>query len=445
MTSQGDTLPLGEMSVGQRGLKKTLIITYYWPPAGGPGVQRWLKFVKYLPEFDIDPVVYIPENPNYPLVDESLVSEVSNHITILKQPIKEPYKLAGLFSKKSSKTISKGIISDNKKQSFIEKVMLYIRGNFFIPDARIGWVKPSVSYLSQYISENNIKTIITTGPPHSLHLIGLQLKERLGVRWLADFRDPWTTIGYHKQLKLSRSSKKKHIALEKQVLNTADQIIVTSFTTKKEFQQITNCPIEVITNGYDYEATHAFNLDVKFSIAHIGSLLSKRNPDVLWKVLSDLRKENNGFLKDFQLNFIGAVSEEVLKTIKKYNLSDCTFELGYVSHKEAIVFQKKSQVLLLVEIDSEDTKCIIPGKLFEYMVSNRPILAIGPKASDVEKIIKETNTGAYFNYDDYELLKTTILEYYKAFKGKKLQSNPIGLQKYSRKQLTQQLATLIKK
>nr|WP_303318042.1 glycosyltransferase family 4 protein [Flavivirga sp. MEBiC07777] len=433
------------MSVGQRGLKKTLIITYYWPPAGGPGVQRWLKFVKYLPEFDIDPVVYIPENPNYPLVDESLVSEVSNHITILKQPIKEPYKLAGLFSKKSSKTISKGIISDNKKQSFIEKVMLYIRGNFFIPDARIGWVKPSVSYLSQYISENNIKTIITTGPPHSLHLIGLQLKERLGVRWLADFRDPWTTIGYHKQLKLSRSSKKKHIALEKQVLNTADQIIVTSFTTKKEFQQITNCPIEVITNGYDYEATHAFNLDVKFSIAHIGSLLSKRNPDVLWKVLSDLRKENNGFLKDFQLNFIGAVSEEVLKTIKKYNLSDCTFELGYVSHKEAIVFQKKSQVLLLVEIDSEDTKCIIPGKLFEYMVSNRPILAIGPKASDVEKIIKETNTGAYFNYDDYELLKTTILEYYKAFKGKKLQSNPIGLQKYSRKQLTQQLATLIKK
>ncbi|TGV01609.1 glycosyltransferase family 4 protein [Flavivirga rizhaonensis] len=433
------------MSVGQRGLKKVLIITYYWPPAGGPGVQRWLKFVKYLPEFDIDPIVYIPENPNYPLVDESLVSEISNDITILKQPIKEPYKLAGLFSKKSSKTISKGIISDNKKQSFIEKVMLYIRGNFFIPDARIGWVKPSVAYLSQYISENNVDAIITTGPPHSLHLIGLQLKERLGVRWLADFRDPWTTIGYHKQLKLTRSSKKKHIALEKQVLNTADQIIVTSFTTKKEFQQITNRPIEVITNGYDYEVTRAFDLDVKFSIAHIGSLLSKRNPDVLWKVLSDLRKENNDFLKDFQLNFIGAVSEEVLKTIKEYGLSDCVYELGYISHKEAIMFQKKSQVLLLVEIDSEETKCIIPGKLFEYMVSNRPIIAIGPKASDVEKIIKETNTGTYFNYDDYESLKTTILEYYKAFKGKNLQSYPIGLQKYSRKQLTQQLATLIKK
>ncbi|GAA3606722.1 glycosyltransferase family 4 protein [Flavivirga amylovorans] len=425
--------------------KKVLIISYYWPPSGGPGVQRWLKFVKYLPEFHIDPIVYIPEAPNYPLVDESLVSEIPNNVTVLKYPIKEPYKLAGLFSKKSSKTISKGIIPDYKKQSFIEKVMLYIRGNFFIPDARIGWVKPSVVYLSKYILENNIDTIITTGPPHSLHLIGLQLKKDLGVEWLADFRDPWTTIGYHKQLKLTKASKEKHKVLEKKVLNTASQIIVTSFTTKKEFQEITSQPIEVITNGYDYETTTAFELDSKFSIAHIGSLLSKRNPDVLWSVLSDLRKENDDFLKDFQLNFIGAVSVDVLESIRNNDLSDCVNEVGYVSHKEAIACQKKSQVLLLIEIDSEDTKCIIPGKLFEYMVSNRPIMAIGPNGSDVEKIIKETNTGVYFNYDDYESLKTTILEHYKAFKNKSLQSHPIGLQKYSRKQLTQQLVALIKK
>ena len=425
--------------------KKALIITYYWPPAGGPGVQRWLKFTKYLPEFHIDPIVYIPENPNYPLIDESLVSEISDSATILKQPIKEPYKLAGVFSKKSSKTISKGIISDHKKQRFIEKVMLYIRGNFFIPDARIGWVKPSVAYLSKYISENSIETIITTGPPHSLHLIGLQLKERLGVKWLVDFRDPWTTIGYHKQLKLTKASKEKHKTLENKVLNTADQIIVTSFTTKKEFQQITKQPIEVITNGYDYESASEFKLDSKFSIAHIGSLLSKRNPETLWQVLSDLVKENNNFSKDFQLNFIGAVSENVLESIKKNKLSNYINEVGYVSHKEAIAYQKKSQVLLLIEIDSEDTKCIIPGKLFEYMVSNRPIIAIGPKDSDVEKIIKETNTGTYFNYNDYESLKTTILEYYKAFQDKNLQSHPIGLQKYSRKKLTQQLAELIKK
>jgi len=423
--------------------KKTLIITYYWPPAGGPGVQRWLKFVKYLPEFNIDPVVFIPENPNYPIIDESLTSEVSKDITIINHPIKEPYKWAGFFSNTSSKTISKGIISDEKEQSFIEKAMLYVRGNFFIPDARIGWVKPSVSFLLDYIKKEGIETIITTGPPHSVHLIGLQIKQKLGVKWLADFRDPWTTIGYHKQLRLTSASKAKHKLLEKEVLNASDQIIVTSFVTKKEFQGFTNKSIEVITNGYDDEATVEFQMDTKFTLSHIGSLLSKRNPEILWRVLSELVRDNESFSKDFQLNFIGSISEKVLKSIKKYNLSNYIHEVGYVSHQEAIIYQKKSQLLLLIEIDSEDTKCIIPGKLFEYMISNRPIVAMGPKGSDVEKIIKETNTGHYFNYSDYESLKRIILEHYKAFQNKTLQSHPIGLQKYHRKALTKSLANLL--
>lgn len=423
--------------------KKVLIITYYWPPAGGPGVQRWLKFVKYLPEFNIEPVVFIPENPNYPIIDESLASEVSKDITIIKHPINEPYKWARLFSNTSSKTISKGIISDEGEQSFIEKAMLYARGNFFIPDARVGWVKPSVSFLLDYIKKESIETIITTGPPHSVHLIGLQLKQKLGVKWLADFRDPWTTIGYHKQLKLTSASKAKHKSFEKQVLNNADQIIVTSFVTKQEFQNLTNKPIEVITNGYDDEAAVDFNMDTKFTLSHIGSLLSKRNPEILWQVLNELVNENEYFSKDFQLNFIGSISEKILESIKNNNLSNYINEVDYVSHKEAIAYQKKSQLLLLIEIDSEDTKCIIPGKLFEYIVSNRPVVAIGPKDSDVEKIIKETNTGHYFNYADYESLKRIILEHYKAFHNKTLQSHPIGLQKYHRKALTKSLANLL--
>ncbi|MDC1364874.1 glycosyltransferase family 4 protein [Algibacter sp.] len=423
--------------------KKTLIITYYWPPAGGPGVQRWLKFVKYLPEFNIDPVVFIPENPNYPIIDESLTSEVSKDVTIINHPIKEPYKWAGFFANTSSKTISKGIISDEKEQSFIEKAMLYVRGNFFIPDARVGWVKPSVSFLLDYIKKEGIETIITTGPPHSVHLTGLQIKQGLDVKWVADFRDPWTTIGYHKQLKLSSSSKAKHKSLEKQVLNNADQIIVTSFVTKQEFQNITHKPIEVITNGYDDEAAVDFKMDTKFTLSHIGSLLSKRNPEILWRVLSELVRDNESFSKDFQLNFIGSISEKVLKSIKNHNLSNYIHEVGYVPHQEAIMYQKKSQVLLLIEIDSEDTKCIIPGKLFEYMISNRPIVAIGPRGSDVEKIIKETNAGDYFNYSDYESLKRIILEHYKAFQNKTLQSHPIGLQKYHRKALTKSLANLL--
>lgn len=423
--------------------RKALIITYYWPPAGGPGVQRWLKFVKYLPEFGVEPIVYIPENPSYPLVDDSLITEVSEDLTILKQPIKEPYKLAGVFSKKASKTISKGIISEEKAQHFFEKVMLYIRGNYFIPDARKGWVKPSVQFLSDYIKKENIKTIITTGPPHSLHLIGLKLKRRIGVKWIADFRDPWTTIGYHKQLKLTKKSQQKHKELERLVLNTADNIIVTSSVTKKEFKVITTKPINVITNGYDYEPVGKIELDSKFSLSHIGSLLSKRNPEVLWKVLSDLITENEDFAQDFQLNFVGAVSENVLNSIENFSLGNHVNKLGYVSHKESVRYQKKSQILLLVEIDSRETQCIIPGKLFEYMVSNRPIVALGPKGSDVESILKETNTGNYFNYQDYDSLKNIILIHYKAFQINTLQSHGIGLQKYSRKKLTESLSKLI--
>tara|TARA_R110000868_G_scaffold96270_14_gene264861 strand:+ start:1415 stop:2719 length:1305 start_codon:yes stop_codon:yes gene_type:complete len=423
--------------------KKALIITYYWPPAGGPGVQRWLKFVKYLPEYNIDPIVFIPDNPNYPMTDESLLDEVSSEVKIVRFPISEPYKLASLFSKNKSKVLSKGIISEKETQSLLEKLLLYIRGNFFIPDARIAWVKPSVTFLSEFISTENIETIITTGPPHSLHLIGLQLKERLGVKWLADFRDPWTSIGYHKQLKLTKKSQLKHKFLEQQVLDHADQIIVTSFTTKKEFEGLTKQPVHVITNGYDMMSTAKSNLDKKFSISHIGSLLSKRNPDVLWRVFHDLINENKGFSKDFQLNLIGVVSDNVMKNIQNYNITDYVNKVGYVSHKEAITYQKKSQVLLLIEIDSDETKGIIPGKLFEYMVSNRPIIAIGPADSDVETIIKETNSGSYFNYNDYDSLKTLILNQYDAFKNGTLQSHPIGLQKYSRKELTKALSNLI--
>ena len=424
-------------------MKKALIISYYWPPAGGPGVQRWLKFVKYLRDFGVEPVVYVPENPNYPLYDNSLLSEVPEDITILKKPINEPYKLAKLISKKRSKTISKGIIPQKKHQTLIDKLLLYIRGNFFIPDARKSWVKPSVNFLLQYVIENDINTIITTGPPHSLHLIGLHLKDELGIKWLADFRDPWTTIGYHKQLKLSKSSQEKHKTLESQVLNLADRIIVTSSKTKSEFESLTIKPISIITNGYDVEKIEKVELDSNFTLSHIGSLLSERNPKVLWKVISDLLKENKPFKKDFKLVLVGSVSNSVLNTIKEFSLLEYTEMISYVTHKEALIKQRQSQVLLLIEIDSEDTKCIIPGKLFEYMASYRPIIAIGPEGSDVSQIINKTNTGKYFLYNDYDALKETILKHYKMYKDNKLKTHPIGLEQYSRKALTKSLAGLI--
>jgi hypothetical protein len=423
--------------------KKLLIITYYWPPAGGPGVQRWLKFVKYLPDFDIQPIVYVPENPTYPIVDEDLINEVSDKAIILKNKIFEPYQLAGFLSKNKTKKISSGIIPAAKKQSVLEKLLLWVRGNLFIPDARKYWVNPSLMYLKKYIKENNIDTIVTTGPPHSLHLIGLKLKEELDLKWFADFRDPWTTIGYHKALKLSSYADKKHKFLESKVLNAADTIIVTSKTTKSEFQVLTQKPIEVITNGYDVENVAKQTLDEKFTMAHIGSFLSDRNPKVLWEVLQELVSENKAFSANFQLKLIGKISQEILESISNYQLEAFCNNLGYVSHSEAIAHQRKSQVLLLIEIDSEDTKSIIPGKLFEYMVSERPIVAIGPKDSDFAEIITSTNTGVFFTYSEKEHLKKTILSYFELFLENKLLVHPIGLQHYSRKSLTEKLANLI--
>jgi len=430
---------LNHFQILQSTTKKVLIITYYWPPAGGPGVQRWLKFVKYLPDFGFEPHIYIPENPTYPIVDEKLLGQVSDNAIIIKNKIKEPYRWASFLSQKNTKKISSGIIPSKKKQSLIEKVMLWIRGNFFIPDARVLWVKPSVVFLKDYIEKHQIETIITTGPPHSLHLIGLELQKQTNVKWIADFRDPWTTIGYHKELMLTEKSEKKHKELEKNVLNSADKIIVTSPTTKSEFSKLTSKPIEVITNGYDVEKVIKTELDEKFSIAHIGSFLSDRNPRILWKALKELVKENKEFASDFQFKLIGKVSQDVLETIDEFKLTKFVTNLGYVSHDEAVVHQRTSQVLLLIEIDSEETRCIIPGKLFEYMVSERPIIAIGPNASDFEAILNETNTGQFFTYDEKWKLKEAIFAHYQLYKQNNLNVYPVGLQNYSRKSLTEKL------
>ncbi len=419
--------------------KKVLIITYYWPPAGGPGVQRWLKFVKYLPNFGYEPHVYIPENPTYPMVDEKLQADVTDKAIIIKQKIKEPYRWASFLSKTNTHKISSGIISSKKKQSLIEKILLWVRGNFFIPDARVLWVKPSVRFLMDYIATHHITTVITTGPPHSVHLIGETLRARSGVKWIADFRDPWTAIGYHSELLLTKRAAQQHLALEAKVLTSADQIIVTSPTTKMDFEKRTAVPIEVITNGYDVEKTAKSELDSQFTLAHIGSFLSERNPRILWKVLKELVKEEPGFATDFRLKLIGNVSEEVSAALTEFKLNDFVIQLGYLTHEAAILHQRTSQVLLLIEIDSEETRCIIPGKLFEYMVSDRPIIAIGPLESDFEALVTETHTGRFFTYDESLKLKATIRHYYQLYKDQNLKVYPIGIQQYSRKKLTEKL------
>jgi glycosyltransferase involved in cell wall biosynthesis len=420
-------------------MKKVLIVTYYWPPAGGPGVQRWLKFIKYLPENGVEPILYIPKDPHYPIKDTSLINEVPEGLTIYRNAIWEPYKLASLISSRKTSRISSGIIK-SKKQSLVERMFLWVRGNLFIPDARTFWVKPSIQYLSDIIDKEQIQTVITSGPPHSLHLIGMGLKECKNVKWIADFRDPWTSIGYHKELRLTTRSQKKHKALEQKVLKKADEIIVTSKTTKQEFSAITNIPITVITNGFDTDFDGGAVLDTDFSISHIGSLLSERNPKVLWRVLSELTKEHPNFKKALQIQLIGVVSEDVIETIKEHNLGSALKVMPYLPHEEALKAQRNSQVLLLAEINSEETQGIIPGKLFEYMAARRPIMAIGPAGWEAGDLVRDTRTGKVFTYKNEKELKVTIWEWFAAYQNKSLVMPVKDIEKFSRKELTKKLA-----
>ena len=420
-------------------MQKALIICYYWPPAGGPGVQRWLKFVKYLRDFDIEPVIYVPENPNYPILDKTLEKEIPAQLNVYKHKIFEPYGISKLFWKGETKQISRGIIKA-KNQSLSEKALLWIRGNLFIPDARKYWVKPSVEFLSGIIQKEGIKTIITTGPPHSVHLIGLNLKNKFDIKWLADFRDPWTSIGYHKKLRLTAIARKKHKKLERLVLNTADKILVTSNTTKKEFTALTDKPIVTITNGHDLNVNEVVSLDDKFTLSHIGSLLTGRNPKNLWKVLAELVQSNESFRASFQLKLVGVVSTDVLDTIYNHGLKEYVTLVDYLTHDEAIRFLRKSQVLLLVEINSEETKGIIPGKLFEYMAVGRPILGVGPQDWEAARIIKESNCGAAFDYTEDSELKALLLKWFATYTAEELTIVPNGVDQYSRRELTKQLA-----
>lgn len=416
---------------------KVLIITYYWPPAGGSGVQRWLKFVKYLQEFGIEPVVYTVENANYLKQDASLLNEVPKGIEILKQPIWEPTAL--LFWKKS-KQQTKGI-SNVSKGGFLS----FIRGNFFIPDPKVFWVKPSVSYLQKYLDNHTIDVIISTGPPHSMHLIAEKLHQKNTVKWLADFRDPWSDLYYNKDFNQLAFAKNKNKRLEERILRNSDCILTVSNSLKEELEK-TAKKVEVITNGFDDEFSASNNviLDIKFSISYIGLLPKQSNPKLLFKVLKGLCKESEIFKKDLKLNFIGDISEEVKVEILANKLDENTDFVGYVSHQEAIAYQNKSQVLLLLIPNVKNNEGILTGKLFEYLKAKRPILAIGPEKGDLATILQETNSGVIVNFDAEEKLKLEIVALYQKYKEDKLTVNFSNIEKYHRKELTKKLASILK-
>jgi len=422
--------------------KKVLIVSYYWPPAGGPGVQRWLKFVKYLPQFDIEPIVVIPENATYPIVDNEWDETKESSPELIRVPIFEPNQIFKFFSRKKANQLSAGMLSANP--CLFEKILLYLRGNLFIPDARKYWKNKVLKTIEAYLKNNpEIDTLITTGPPHSVHLIGLALKNKTSLRWIADFRDPWTTISYHRYLRLSKRSKQIHKKLEEEVLNSCDDLIVTSPKTKSNFEKITNKPIHLITNGYDFDNPKLKPNSEVFKMSYVGSLLRDRNPLLLWEVLSDLINENKDFKACFELHFYGKQANNFKEIIAHYKLDSIVHFQGYVPHQEAIELMSSSQVLLLIEINSEQTSEIIPGKLFEYLGVNRPVLALGPENWSAGELITALKAGSYFSYSQKDELKAYLIEAFNQFKNNTLDLALNKSEQFHRKKLTQDLATII--
>jgi len=420
---------------------KILLITYYWPPAGGSGVQRWLKFVKYLPSFDVTPVVYTVKDPDYAIEDESLLSEVSSEVQVIRESIWEPNSILSKISS-NQKQKSAGFIDSNP--SFIGRQIQYIRANYFIPDSRKFWIKPSVKKLTSFIQENDIDIMITTGPPHSLHLIGAELKKRTGVKWLADFRDPWTNIDYFHSLPLTPKSKEKHYQMETMVLKQADAVTVVGNSMKKEFND-RNDHIHVLTNGYDGDVKSVESLlDKKFSICHIGMMNADRNPKILWQALKELIDESEDFRKDLIVKLIGNCDREVYDSISEFKLKHHVSFVPYVPHKDVLNFQRSSQVLLLALNNVPSAKSLITGKIFEYLQSQRPVIGIGPVDGDLADILNETQAGQMIDFEDVKALKELIKNHYHLFKSGKLRSKARNIDRYHRKQLSKELSEILK-
>lgn len=421
--------------------KKVLIITYYWPPAGGPGVQRWLKFTKYLRDFQIEPVIYTIDNPSYPLLDFSSNNELPKDIKVLKQRIFEPNSIFTLFGINNKKE-SAGFLNHNP--SFFGRVIQYIRANYFIPDARKFWIQPSVKFLSNYLENNHIDAIITTGPPHSMHIIGLELKKNLGIKWISDFRDPWTEIDYFQQLPLTKKARQKHHQLEQEVLLKTDMTIVVGETMKQKYLKHTS-RIEVITNGYDtIKNPTTQKLDSNFSITHVGSMNYDRNPKILWQVLKEICDINSDFKKDLRVKFIGKIDDSVIQDVKVFDNNN-VIRIPYVEHSKVNSHQVSSQVLLLCINNVPSAKGIITGKIFEYLQAKRPILSIGPEDGDAAIILKNTNAGKIVDFNDKKRLKAIILDLYEKYKAGNLQVDLENINQYHRKNITSQLAEVIKK
>ncbi len=426
-------------------MKRVLIITYYWPPSGGAGVQRWLKMVKYLRDFGWEPVVYTAENAAYPVLDKTLEKDIPSGVEVWKQPIWEPYDWYKKFSgRKKSEQVFSGFIQEKKYKNWKDDLALWVRSNFFIPDARKFWIKPSVKFLTEKLKQQPVDLIVSTGPPHSAHLIAKGVKENTGIKWMADFRDPWTKIDYFHQLTLTQAAASQHAHLEKAVLQSADIVECVSWHWAADFEQLSKRKVEVITNGYDEEDFQniSFKPSSKFSIRHIGMMNADRNHKAFWRALKSLCIENSEFNSDFELMLIGKNDSVVYRDIESFGLTPYLKQLDYIPHNEVPQFQCEATVLLLALGNMPSVHGLLPGKLFEYLAAHRPILVIGPEDGDSARIVKETNSGICCGFEDENSMKTQILNWYQHWKQNRLELNQTDIKEFTRRNITRKMAAL---
>jgi glycosyltransferase involved in cell wall biosynthesis len=425
-------------------MKRVLIITYYWPPAGGGGVMRWLKMAKYLPEYGWQPVIYTPENPDPSVIDESLLAEVPAEAEVISTPIWEPYDLFRKLTGKSKESRFKsGYISEASRGSLKERVAVFIRGNLLIPDPRVFWVKPSVRFLRKYLAEHPVDLIISTGPPHSMHLIALKLKRYVKVPWLADFRDPWTGIDFYHRLKLTGLADRMHHRLEKRVLTSAGVVTVVSPGMKRSLEALAGREVHVVYNGFDpadfegpcHPAELAENESSRFIISHFGAFNRDRNPSALWTALERLVSEIPTFGEKLKIRLIGQTDETILREIRGRGLGEQLEVLPHLEHREGLRLLGNSAVLLLPLNDSPNAMEILPGKMYEYMALGRPILAIGPEDSDCQEILTRAGAGSYHPFGDVEGIKSALEKEFRRWQKGEAAEPPKEIEKFSRRYL----------
>jgi hypothetical protein len=432
-------------NINRKFLPRALIITYYWPPSGGSAVVRWVKFTKYLGDFGWEPVIYTPENPESQEIDSSFQEDLPGQLEVLKRRITEPYGMyKRLTGRKQTEKLGVAMMSGKKKPGVMSGISLWIRSNLFIPDPRMLWIRPSVRYLRKYIDKHPVNVIITTGPPHSMHLIGFHLNRITGIKWVADFRDPWTNIDFYSELKLTRVADWYHRKLEKKVLQSADLVLTVSPTMTDEFFKMDAKNVVTLTNGFDVLPGDGTTPDSeKFILLHLGSLPSSRNPESLWIAVSELVKSNPSFASRLRINLTGKIDLKVSESIRKYNLDPFVMFSDFVPHKETPKLLGSASVLLLVINNTANAKGILTNKFFEYLSSGRSILAIGPVDGDAATILKEAGAGEIFQYDDVPGIKLQLLRLFDQYLKNQVTIQSGQIEKFSRKNLTRELTSIL--